>query len=343
MDKASFFLLFFYCVCAAMTAFGILYYKKIAKHYDIVAKKNFRTLHEVEVPRGSGLVLGIVFLIGVSSLWLTSYLDPFLCFIFLTGGVGALLFGFVDDVINVNAGAQFFIQVILSFFILYSFYQSQIGSAFFENNIVVRTALILLLTVAIVWFLNLINFIDGSDGLLAACTCCICLMLCYLLYQNQTNLDVMILSALLGVVCLTFLFFNWPPASVFMGDAGSLFIAFSIGVFVAITIGSSISIWLWLIILAYILADTCLTLVLRIILVKKWYGAHRSHAYQNFVRVRKEHKSVLYIIVSYHLLWLMPLLILAVNYSEYQIFFAILAISPVIVWTLKYGPLLSSD
>ncbi|MFT5519473.1 MAG: Fuc2NAc and GlcNAc transferase [Enterobacterales bacterium] len=330
-----------FSLAGLLTVIGIVYYKQLANRFGIVAKKNFRTLHEVDVPRGSGVILGLVFLFFLIILWCFAYINDSIFSILLIGGLSSTLFGLLDDIMDIKARIKLIIQLLLSVMILYSLNDK--SKLIVEQFSFLTIIGIILLFIAVAWFLNLVNFMDGADGLLATCTCCVCVMLFGLLYLNHSDLDVMILSGLLAVVCLAFLLFNWPPASVFMGDAGSLFIAFVLGVFIINTIDKSISPWLWLIMLGYILTDTCLTLLLRIILVKKWYGAHRSHAYQNFVRIRGEHKTALYIILAYHLFWLMPLLVLANTYQTYEIAFALLAVLPVSCGTIKYGPLLSKD
>lgn len=341
MFDSHIFPLIIFSLAAISTVIGIAYYQKLANRLGIVANENFRTLHEAELPKGSGLIFGLVFLFFLTVFWHSDYINDSIFSILLIGGLGSTLFGFLDDIMNIKARIKLVMHVLLSVIILYPLNSK--AEINFEQLSFLSAISIVFLVVAVAWFLNLINFMDGADGLLATCTCFVCLMLFGLLYLNHSNFDIMILSGLLAAVCLGFLIFNWPPASVIMGDAGSIFIAVVLGVFIVNTIGTSISPWIWLIMLGYILTDTCLTLLLRIVLVKRWYGAHRSHAYQNFARIRGEHKTVLYIILAYHLLWLLPLLLLANTYQDYEIVFALLAVLPASCWAIKYGPRLSSN
>ena len=152
----------------------------------------------------------------------------------------------------------------------------------------------------------------------------------------------MILSEVLGSIS-TFLFFNWPPASIFMGDSGSAFLGYIFGALILFTVKSGdISIWTWLIVFGYFFADTTVTQLMRIILVKKWYLPHRSHAYQNLARITGSHLKVTGGVVLYNVVWILPLTIWSVMKPDIALFAVALAIAPSLIFALKYGPFLSS-
>ena len=139
-----------------------------------------------------------------------------------------------------------------------------------------------------------------------------------------------------------FLIFNWFPARVFMGDAGSLFLGINFIIYTLILIDTSIlNPWLILIIFSYFFVDTFGTLVTRLILKKKWNMRHTSHPYQNFSKVYSHSKMAKYLII-YHLIWLCPLLVLGNYYKEYVIIFSSLSLVPSLVFLIKFGPLRSS-
>jgi Fuc2NAc and GlcNAc transferase len=143
---------------------------------------------------------------------------------------------------------------------------------------------------------------------------------------------------------LGFLLFNWPPASVFMGDSGSLFLGYCCGVLIAKTVSDGqISLWTWLIIFGYFGGDTTTTTLLRISFIRRWYGAHRSHAYQNLARIWKSHLKVVWGVTLYHLLWLLPLAVWSCVMPSTAPLATSLAFAPVVFWTIRYGPRLSSS
>ena len=81
---------------------------------------------------------------------------------------------------------------------------------------------------------------------------------------------------------------------------------------------------------------------MRILLVKKWYGEHRGHAYQNLARLWGSHSKVTGYVLVFQVLWLLPLAIWSSINAELAPLAAFLALFPPIIWSFKYGTLLSS-
>jgi Fuc2NAc and GlcNAc transferase len=129
-----------------------------------------------------------------------------------------------------------------------------------------------------------------------------------------------------------------------MGDAGSVFLGYTFGVLSLFTVlNNDISIWVWLTVFGYFFADTMVTQIIRVVLVKKWYLAHRSHAYQNLARITESHLKVTSGVILYNIIWILPLTIWAALQPEIEILAAILAITPAVVVAYKYGPVFSSS
>ena len=138
--------------------------------------------------------------------------------------------------------------------------------------------------------------------------------------------------------------FNWPQASIFMGDTGSIFLGYIFGSFILITvIKNEISIWTWLVLFGYFFADTTVTQIARIILVKKFYRPHRSHAYQNLARVTGSHLKVTCGVIIFNIVWILPLALWTIFRPDMEIVAAFLAITPGLVVAYKYGPVYSAS
>ena len=73
-----------------------------------------------------------------------------------------------------------------------------------------------------------------------------------------------------------------------------------------------VSLWPWLIIFGYFAGDTTTTTILRMFVANKWYGEHRSHAYQNLARIWGSHLRVVRGVALYQLVWLLPLAVWSV-------------------------------
>ena len=129
-----------------------------------------------------------------------------------------------------------------------------------------------------------------------------------------------------------------------MGDSGSVFLGYIFGVLLLFTVlNNEVSIWIWLIVFGYFFVDTVLTQIMRVIIVKKWYLAHRSHAYQNLARISSSHLKVISMINIYNVFWILPILLWSVLQPEMEVFGAILATTPALIIAYKYGPVLSSS
>lgn len=144
---------------------------------------------------------------------------------------------------------------------------------------------------AIVWYTNLYNFMDGSDGLAGGMA-----VIGFGAYAIAAQLSGAVpfaaLCAGLAAAAAGFLVFNFPPARLFMGDAGSVplgFLAGALGV-----VGWSRGYWpIWfpLLVFAPFVCDATLTLLRRLLRRERVWQAHRDHYYQRLVRMGFGHRG----------------------------------------------------
>ena len=279
----------------------------------------------------------ITTVIGLS---FTSGFDARLVRAIVWGGVVATVFGFVDDVIHLGARNKLLVQIALAAWVLVCFD----GRPLVDLPFMPRWLDQALSWLGLVWLMNLYNFMDGIDGMAASGAVIISGTSILVLLLGGGDGSLVPIFATIALCSAGFLVFNWPPASIFMGDAGSLFLGFCFGALMAGTISrGEIGLWSWLIIFGYFAGDTTTTALVRLFVTKKWYGAHRSHAYQNLARISGSHLKVVRGVSLYHLLWLLPLAIWSVFTPPAAPIGAVLALLPVVLWTLRHGPLLSSS
>ena len=315
-------------------------YRAFAIRRGIVASPNFRSLHERPVPRGGGIVFSLVCIAAVIGLSLTGTVDSRLLRALVVGGVVAAVFGFVDDAMHVGAAAKLFVQMTLAGWVLVCFD----GTPLVDLPLTPGWLDVGLSWMGLVWVMNLYNFIDGIDGLAAMGAVSISAISILVLLLGGADRSIVLILAAVALCSAGFLVFNWPPASIFMGDSGSQFLGFCFGTLIATTlINGDLSLWSWLIVFGYFAGDTTTTTLVRMFVADKWYGEHRSHAYQNLARIWDSHLKVVRGVALYQLLWLLPLAIWSVLAPSAAPVAALLALAPVMVWTLRYGPLLSSS
>ena len=186
--------------------------------------------------------------------------------------------------------------------------------------------------VGLLWVLNLYNFMDGIDGM-AALQCILatgCIGLLVLLYGGDQRY--VLFCLLLALAQVGFLFVNWPPARLFMGDAGSVPTGYLLG-------GLAILGWVenvvppgcWLILGAPFIVDATWTLVVRWRRGEPVTEGHRQHAYQRLARHWDSHLLVDLLLLALNAIWLFPLAWAAFVWPDQQWVLVILAITPLLV------------
>jgi Fuc2NAc and GlcNAc transferase len=191
---------------------------------------------------------------------------------------------------------------------------------------------------AVVWFLNLFNFMDGIDGLAISEAIFMSFGAGALAALNGAPVGVVLAMLALGAACLGFLPLNWPPARVFMGDAGSGFLGYLLGIFALATIvAGTLSVWTWILLSGTFLIDATATLVRRWVRGESVHQAHRSHAYQQLARKWKSHRRVTLLYGAVNLFWLLPLAWLSTRWSAWAAPLAVLGTAPLFVAARRLG------
>ena len=327
-----------------LTLAGVLVYRRVAVSHGIIAKTNFRTLHERIVPRGGGLAVALVFSSGILIYWSAGILPTYLAMMLAGGGLTAAVIGFIDDVREIRPLPKLGLQAALAVWVTVAFLEPLYNPALDGASPLVRVTVLALLTFVPLWLINLFNFIDGIDGLATIASVLAAAGAVVVLATSGGDYEFIFAFALLGAAGLGFFIFNCPPASIFMGDAGSIFFGYAISALLLATVVSGqISPYTWIALLGYFIADTSTTTILRMLMVKKWYGVHRSHAYQNLARVLKTHLPVTAGIAAYQVFWAIPLAIWSSVQPQWGMLAAVLSVFPAILWTVRFGPRFSRD
>ena len=194
-----------------------------SKNFVPNKRKNEERLSSKYVPPFGGIACSIAFLISTRLLGQAE--SNFLYIGFFA--VAISIVGLLDDLYNFRWYIKFILQIIIVYIPLYNLnifinFESLIGIEFNNSlNYMVSTIWIMLI-------MNAINFIDNMDGLAVVVSSAICIQIAVLTnYLNQyklTDISILLLCAIGG-----FLFFNFPPAKLYFGDSGSLFIGFCLG------------------------------------------------------------------------------------------------------------------
>ncbi|WP_095078294.1 glycosyltransferase family 4 protein [Pseudomonas sp. Irchel s3h17] len=276
---------------------------------SLIDVPNARSSHSVPTPRGGGVAIVVSFLCVLPVLTALDFMSLSDRYALFGGGLLVAILGFADDHGHIAARWRLLGHFIAGAWALFwlgglaplSLFGSTIDLGWFGN---------ILALVYLVWMLNLYNFMDGIDGLASAEAICACIgvvLVSWIVgYPSMVWVPLMLAAAVAG-----FGYWNFPPAKIFMGDAGSGFLGFVLAVLSlsAAWIAPEM-LYVWLIMLGAFIVDATWTLFRRLIRGDAVSQAHRSHAYQYASRLFKSHKKVTMAVVAINFLWLWPLALL---------------------------------
>lgn len=275
---------------ASMLAVGLFRY--IAEHIGLIDIPNHRSAHTTPTPRGGGIAFCIVWLIASFiavplSTWPTNQ-----AIAMLPGALIIAIVGFLDDFADLSARRRLVIQLLVAIMTVFSLHGlDHINLASVELHIGILGGV--LLTLAIVWSINLFNFMDGLDGLAGVEALFIFSVGGYLLWHSGGTHFAMI-AWLLAASLAGFLVWNFPPASIFMGDVGSAFLGYLVILFAVI--GEKwygVPSLIWLILYGLFVTDATLTLVRRILAGDKFYEAHQLHSFHRLHQAGWRQRQIL--------------------------------------------------
>ena len=259
---------------------GIKFFEKF-----FLDNPNKRSLHFKPVPSAGGLSFIIPLLIYDL---IFAYVKNFEGSVPLSLLCIPLIFiSILDDLITVSPKYRYLFQLFTSILILgFSNINLFFISPFF--NIIISIFLVIFITAVI----NFTNFMDGSDGLVAGCMFVFFLIINYKL---NSNISIIILLGSLA----TFIYWNWNPAKIFMGDIGSTFLCvyFVANILQFNDINEIIGL---LLIASPFFGDALITVFRRFFKRQNIFKAHRQHLYQRLYlgKLSKQQVAIIYILQS---------------------------------------------
>ncbi|MDG9874326.1 glycosyltransferase family 4 protein [Pseudomonas juntendi] len=296
---------------------------------------NARSSHTLPTPRGGGLSFVVAFLLAALCMAIAGPIAPSVVVGVLGAGGLVAVIGFMDDHGHIAARWR-----LLGHFAAAAWGLAWLGGmppiSVFGFTLAPLWLSSLFGALYLVWLLNLYNFMDGIDGLASVEAICVCVG-ASLLYWVIDHAHHAWLPLLLAATVAGFLCWNFPPARIFMGDAGSGFLGMVLGL-LALLAGwvNPLLFWGWLILLGVFVVDATFTLVRRLLRGDKVYQAHRSHAYQYATRHHGSHRTVTLAVAAINLGWLLPVAMVVVVFQLDGALGTLVAYVPLIVLALIY-------
>ena len=273
--------------CSVVTAFivsmlvckWIIYQKK----EGWLDKPNDRSLHSTPVPRLGGI--GIWSGVAVGAIITCSMLQQIVDIYFLVAAILLFSVALLDDRKTLPPWMRLLAQIFAAALAVF-------GAKLYVSWEVVVWIWPWVGMLVLLWGINLYNFMDGIDGF-AGMTAVIGFFALAILGLLHGQISFLFLCSLLIAANAGFLYFNFPPAKIFMGDSGSTVMGFAM-VAVSIT-GWKQGIypfWIPLVIFSPFWVDATATLLARLYRHEKIWLPHRQHFYQRCVLAGYSHRQV---------------------------------------------------
>ncbi|NMY04729.1 glycosyltransferase family 4 protein [Pseudomonas sp. WS 5059] len=310
--------------------------RQYALRRSIIDIPNARSSHTVPTPRGGGVAIVLTFAFALVWLAGAQLITVAESAALLGAGLLIAIIGFMDDHGHIAARWRLLGHFAAAIWML-SWMQGLPAISAFGVTFDLGWVGHVLAVFYLVWMLNLYNFMDGIDGLASLQAICACLALT-LIYFLSGQPSMMWAPLLLSVSVAGFLYWNFPPARIFMGDAGSGFLGIILGgLSVQAAWAGSEFFFAWLIMLGVFIVDATFTLIRRLARGDKVYEAHRSHAYQFASRQYGRHLPVTLAVAFINVVWLLPLALAVALFGLDAGVGTVIAYLPLVFLAVKYS------
>jgi glycosyltransferase WbpL len=318
-------------VTTGLSAIFCAVYVRFAHRREILDHPNPRSSHGESTPHGGGVPLYLAFTLGAGLALANGSLVHWHYILILGAALILVGAGIVDDLHNLAVKSRLLIYACLTL--------ATVSALLVETlhlPSVIGVGVILVASLAVLWLLNLYNFMDGIDGIAGLQAAGACTAAGVLTDDSQYSVFCLLLAA----SHVGFLALNRPPASLFMGDAGSIPTGFLLGSLAIIgAVQGAADPLIWLVLLAVFITDATWTLLWRIGTGQAFTQAHNMHAYQRLSRHWGSHKKVDVLLLLVLCFWLAPIAWLIESQSGYDLILVLLAYLPLVFGMAKIGAL----
>ncbi len=283
-----------YLIVVFLVSFCIIYFLvKYKNVINIQAHINHRSLHTVTVPNSGGIAIFIAFIIGLV------LLDVEVGYEVVLSMSIVFVFGLYDDIYTASTREKFLVLFLVANILFFNAYEIKYLGTYLGYDIQISSfASYIFLVFVIVGFINGMNLIDGLDGLVSTIGIIILSSFLYIGLKVSDQFLISITSLYIASL-LGYLYFNWSPAKIFMGDNGSLPLGLIIAIIaihcVQMQYITPISI---LMLAAFPILDTFFVITQRIRSGKSPFVADKSHIHHIVYRQQKNKTSRTVIILG---------------------------------------------
>ena len=321
-------------ILAAVVIVGFtltLFIRKSALKTNRLDVPNERSSHTSPTPRGAGLAVVVAFLLGLIALLVENTISDEVFLAIAIPGLIVAIIGWLDDRGHLTSAKWrligHFACASLAVWLTGGLPELPLTNSTIDFGLAGDIAAVIYL----VWMLNLFNFMDGIDLITGVQTVTTSVGVAMLLLIS-TESDLWKIFAVLAASIVGFLFFNLPPARIFLGDVGSGFIGFTTAVIsIIVAKDEPLVAWAMVILLAVFVTDATVTLLRRLLSREHVYVAHRTHAYQHLSKKLNSHLPVSLGVGAINLFFLFPIAWLVVESEIIPIFGLLISYVPLAI------------
>ena len=275
--------------------------------YGLYDAPNARKVHANIIPRTGGLAIGLGFFAPILGIALTQaqvgrvfYQNVNYMIGLVLGGVMVLAIGVLDDLKGLGAKRKLLGQIVAATIAFAAGFRIEVVSLPIGASVEMGVFAYFVTVFWIVGIINALNLIDGLDGLAAGIGFLVLVFNFVIGYSNESIWVCLVAASLAGAI-LGFLFYNFNPASIFMGDAGSMFIGFILALG-AVNSGqktpTTVALLTPIIAMGIPIMDTLFSIVRRFLERRPMFSPDRGHIHHRLLDMGFTHRRVVLILYS---------------------------------------------
>jgi len=266
-----------------------------------------RTIHQRLIPRTGGIGIMLAFLTPLVGLFFVQSgvgavftSDLKMAISLIAGGLMVAAIGLVDDLKGIRARNKFLLQSGVAIFSYAMGFQIKSLSLPFIGVVEMGVFAPVITLLWIVGIINAINLVDGIDGLAAGVAFFVCATN-FIFGFASNNIIICLISAALGGALIGFLYYNFNPASIFMGDTGSMFIGYILAtssLWSSMKKGTTVALLIPIISLGLPIMDTFVAMFRRFILKRPIFSPDKGHIHHRLLKKGYSQKKTVLILYS---------------------------------------------
>jgi UDP-GlcNAc:undecaprenyl-phosphate GlcNAc-1-phosphate transferase len=316
---------FTFCVSLFVAVLLTPLVRWLAIRVGAVSTPRARDIHQRAVPRLGGVAIAAAFFAPLLALSLidtsvaaTLRAQPRLALGLLVGGIGLGALGVADDTVGVRARTKFAVQLCVAFFAYAMGFRIEAVSIPFLGVWEMGVFALPITALWIVGVVNAVNLIDGLDGLAAGVIFFAALTNFVIAVIGNQIFVAVVMASIMGAM-VGFLFYNFNPAHIFMGDSGSYFLGYLLAT-ASLTgamqkTSTAVSMLVPMVALGVPIFDTFFSMLRRTLERRSVFSPDRGHVHHRLIDMGITHRRAVMLLYGVSILLMVSAIAIALGRS----------------------------